>query len=193
MSEMLKAIVSSVLGLFKEEFDVRRLLLLPAVVIILIVALLVLDSVTGFLFFINMERKVAILNELHSLAQDGITQDPELSPIFQKMVAELAAYKPVSLSIPRISAITEIPGLEDFLKFLSGAFLPLAVAVDAYFRREQRKEEWKHTVVGGLVLALVFGFIGILLPTFYRPWVNYLGYPILQVVLILGITKLTKK
>ena len=40
------------------------------------------------------------------------------------------------------------------------------------------------------ILGVFFGGIGILIPTILNPWVNYIGYPILQlVILIISVLK----
>jgi len=44
----------------------------------------------GLVFFWNLDKRMTVLKELNALAQDGVTQNSELNPIYQDLVKELA-------------------------------------------------------------------------------------------------------
>jgi len=182
----MKEILNSLEALFLQ-FNFRRLFFWLFIIGLASAILFTWESLTGYFFFTSVERKITLLKELNSLAKDGISQDSELSPIYNEIVAELTTYK--IHSIPQLSDLK----FERVWKFVSGAFLGLAVAIAGLGDRSKPGKKWKSTVSGGVFVGIVLGVIGIFLPTFYSPWVNYLGYPILQVIVIFGAGKLVQK
>ncbi|HMM05585.1 MAG TPA: hypothetical protein PKD52_02815 [Clostridiales bacterium] len=55
----------------------------------------------------------------------------------------------------------------------------------------------KRTKVVALLLLLalggILGGIGYIIPTFFNPWINYIGWPILQIVFVIGLAAKPKK
>ncbi|MCK6626381.1 MAG: hypothetical protein L6R45_14540 [Anaerolineae bacterium] len=131
----------------------------------------------GLVFFWNLERKVALLKELNSLAQDGITQNNELNPIYQSLVGELARSE-----TPPILTLSFAVG---FWKFFSGAsfwFVLLVLALFVGAKPDDENITVDDSMTGLVMLGLIFGVVGVFLP-FYSPLINYLGFPLSQMLL----------
>jgi len=47
--------------------------------------------------------------------------------------------------------------------------------------------------LGGFGFGILSGLLGIVIPTVYNPWVNYLGYPIVEVVALLMFARIIPK
>lgn len=185
--DAIASLLASLEALF-TEFNLRRLFYWLSLPILAITGLIIWETFTDSFFLARMERRLSLLRELHSLAKDGITQNSELAPSYQEMARQLAEYKVRSFSLVHI---LNYPDSEQFFKFITGGIWGLAVAVSALSDKGKGKEQWKSTLYGGLVFAAVLGFISTLIPTIYSPWVNYIGWPALQLLLILGLSKLT--
>ena len=104
------------------------------------------------------------------------------------MISELESYKIEPLSFGGIfsdfgSAIPRMPS--EFWKFISGGFLGFMVAIAGLVDRKRGNEKWSSTFWGGFVFGILMGLMGIFIPKIYSQWVNYIGFPILQIVVIL--------
>ena len=187
MKEFPSSIIASLESLFLE-FNYRRLLFWVFIIFAFITGLVIFENLTGYAYFSRMERKVSILKSLNELSQDDIASKPELNTIYQDTISELKAYKIEPLSFFGIlsnlgSNIPHIPS--EFGKFISGGFLGFMVAIAGLVDRNKGGEKWSSTFWGGLVFGIIMGLIGAIIPTVYNLWVNYIGFPILQIVLVL--------
>lgn len=187
------SVISSLEALFLQ-FNFRRLLFWIFVISLAITTIISVENTTGYAYFSRMERKVSILKDLNELAQDGITSNQELSPIYHDTVSELETYqiKPLSFSqfLSSLNSLTlNIP--EEFGKFISGGLLGFMVAIAGWVDRKKGGEEWSSTFFGGLILGIIFGFIGAAIPIIYNPWINYIGFPLIQTIVILFFSRKT--
>ena len=191
MKDLPSSIISSLEALFLQ-FNFRRLLFWLFIIIAIIVTLTTAENLTGYTYFSRTERKVAILKDLHELSKNEITQNKNLNPIYQDIVAEINSYEIEPLSFMQFFAAFNTIALqtpEEFGKFISGGFLGFLVAISGLIDRKKGAEGWSSAFFGGLVFGLIFAFIGMFIPTLWNPWVNYLGLPIFQVTVILLISK----
>ena len=79
-----------------------------------------------------------------------------------------------------------------FWKAISGASFWLLFAIAALFGAFG-DENKVAGVIGLSIIGAIFGYIGALIPTIYNPWVNYLGFPALQIGVILFLSSRSKK
>jgi len=112
------------------------------------------------------------------------------------MVSELAAYRVEAFSVAQISSelaslILRIP--ERFWKFVSAAFLGFLVGVSGLVERKKNPDRGSSMALGGFGFGILSGLLGIVIPTVYNPWVNYLGYPIVEVVALLMFARIIPK
>jgi hypothetical protein len=191
MKEFPSSIISSLESLFLE-FNYRRLLFWVFVVLAIVTGLVVFENLTGYAYFSRMERKVSILKSLNELAHDDISSKPELNAIYQDVISELEAYQIKPLSFTGFfsnfgSVIPQMPS--EFWKFISGGFLGFIVAIAGLVDRRQGNERWSSIFWGGLVFGILMGLIGIFIPKIYNLWVNYIGFPVIQIAVILLLSR----
>lgn len=179
MKELLALITSMLAGL-----DIRRRWLATVGALGLAITLLYLFELgTGWLYFRNLEKKVALLSQLRSLEEKGIAQSPVLRPIFEQAASDLAARGTSPASWPTLG----FTGSTALWKGLSGASLWILFALlglGGTFGKDSRLAAF--LVLG--IVAIVLGVIGSILPTVYNPWVNYISFPLLQLVLLIVIS-----
>lgn len=195
MKDIPSSILSSLEALFLQ-FNFRRLLFWVFIIVAAGSLLFATEGMIGYTFFFKMERKISLLKSLNELAQNGIANNSELSPIYHELVAELASYKVEPLSIKQITSALNTLSLhipEWLGKFVSGGLLGFLVALSGLAERKKGSDRWSSLVLGGLFFGILAGLVGIIIPTIYNNLVNYIGYPILQVVAILLISRFTKK
>lgn len=179
------AIIRSLL----DELDVRRRWVAIAGLFILGLALLFsIEYATGWNYYRNLEKKAELLSELHALSMQGIEENGDLYPIYQETVRELSARKVTPPRLPTFSLTISIT----LGKAISGAALWIILALVAPFGVYGENNKIAGSVLLGLV-AILFGFLGAVIPTIVNPWVNYLGFPLLQLVVIITVSVRSKK
>ncbi len=170
------------------EFNYRKLLFWVFIILAIITGLVIFENLTDYAYFSRMERKVYILKNLNELAKDDISSKPELNSIYQDVVSELESYQIEPFSFSRAfsnfgSIIPKMPS--EFWKYISGGFLGFIVAIAGFVDRKKGNEKWSSIFWGGLVFGMLMGLIGVFIPKIYNIWINYIGFPVLQIVAIL--------
>src|SRR5436309_3995999 len=88
---MFDRVFESLQSLF-VQFSVRRLLFWIFVVVIVGIGLILYLSALDPFFYDQMDRRSSLLRQFQVLAQSGVAADPELGPIYHRLVAELASH-----------------------------------------------------------------------------------------------------
>ncbi len=147
---------------------------------------------TGQLYFSRLERKITLLTELQKLKDSGIENNPELYNIYQDLVVELESF---SVEQPAIVSIKPVDFSEPAAigKAISGAFLWVLILVFgvSYEIRKAGKITGTTTAIAVflLVVSLLFAWFGMIIPTIINPWVNFIGFPIVQIIILVILTR----
>jgi hypothetical protein len=140
------------------------------------------ENLTGHFELGRAERKIALLKELQSMSDANIQSHPELKPIYQKIVSDLTSFESPKSILPSLVFVN----LHDsvvFGKAISGAFLIFVMSLLGFPGAIKAKIEIPWLILISVLLlstSIIFGWIGTLIPTIYNPWVNYIGFPLLQ-------------
>jgi hypothetical protein len=164
-----------------EGLDFRRRWF--AIVIFFALALAVLlgfEYFTGFNYYRSLEKKVKLLKELHTLAQDDIAQNQDLNRVYQETIEELSSRKVSSLTLPSVVFASSVT----FWKAVSGASIWALFAILALFGVFGREKKAAGTIILGIV-AILFGYLGTIIPTIHNPLVNYFAFPVIQLAILL--------
>lgn len=150
------------------------------------------ENVTGQFYFSRLEKKITLLRELKELRDSGIVQDPELNQIYQDMVNDLESFsvdRPVTMSTGTINLSDPVT----IGKAISGGFLWLLVfivGIPGEIKKNKRLTGMTFFIgIFILVIALLFSWIGMSIPTILNPWVNYIGFPILQIFILIYLSR----
>ncbi len=162
-------------------FSPRRLLAWLFFLAFVVIIIFMIEDLSGFIFFAAMEKKISLLKELNSLAQAGGTQDPNLKPLFQELLSQIASYKIQPLSSLILPAMTWISENESIWKFLSGALILVVLAITQRTNSNEGIREWSLGFLFLFIPGIIMGIIGVLIPNFGSPWVNVVAYPFLEV------------
>jgi hypothetical protein len=142
------------------------------ILILLVLGILAFEYYSGFIFYWSMAQKINLLKELNVLAKDGIAANPELYSVYERTLQQLASREIQPLSLP-IFVSTEV------WKVLSGAFLGLLFTVVGVVQRNP------SVAFGAFAFAIIGGFLALLLPILFNPWVNFLGFPIAEATFLI--------
>ena len=82
---------------------------------------------------------------------------------------------------------------ENIMKFISGAFWWLLLLIVGMFSKQESISSKIGLIIFLVFLVLIFGVMGIMIPSFTLKFINYIGFPLLQFILGLLIALLIIK
>lgn len=156
------------------------------VIFILVIAIIFPYIDANFFYYSRIEKRVSILQNLSEINIEKVSQYPELRREYDGILSEIQKQR--ELSIFGITSYEKNENNVLLFKFLSGGafawFITLCVPFMNTFENKKMK------VLAFLLLALfggILGGIGYIIPIIFNPWVNYIGYPILQLIILIAL------
>ncbi len=178
--------VELIVSWIQKNFKNPKLYATFAVLIILIA--LIFPYIDANLFFFNrIEKRVSILQSLSEIDMEKVCQFPALQKEYDAILSEIEKQR--ELSISGVTSSEQTPSNVALIKFLSGGALAWIITLCVPFMTTFKDKKTK--VLAFLLLAFlggILGLIGYIVPTILNPWVNYLGYPILQLIALIALT-----
>ncbi|MGN0357557.1 MAG: hypothetical protein ACI4E0_07070 [Blautia sp.] len=155
-------------------------------VLIIIIALIFPYIDANFFFYNRIEKRVSILQNLSEIDMEKVSQFPALQEEYDAILSEIKKQREWSISgvIPSEQTTSKV----SFIKFLSGGALAWLIALCVPFMDTFKDSKTK--ALSFLLVALfggILGGIGYVIPTIFNPWVNYIGYPVLQLISLIAI------
>jgi hypothetical protein len=123
----LKDIASFFVSLFQDLKLPIRWVAFISLLMFIILGALGFEQLTGHFYLSKLERKVALLKSLQTIADAGIDNHPELKTVYEKAASELLSFEvrtPASY-IPSL----QIGGPNTLGKAISGAFIWIVVMI----------------------------------------------------------------
>ena len=162
--------------------------LYAALTFFIIIVVLVYPYVDANFFFYNrIEKRVSILQSLSEIDAEKVSQSPALQEEYDAILTDIEKQREWSIS--GIIFSQQSQSTVPLFKFLSGGALAWLVTLCIPFMNTF--EDKKAKIAAFLLLALfggLLGGIGYIIPTIFNPWVNYIGYPFLQLVALVALT-----
>ena len=169
-----------------EGFSAKyRWLILLLILGVLFFIFLVVEHYSGWCYYSNMSKKIAILEGLQSLTDSGILHNKQLIPIFNQTVSDISGDQ-----ITRFQ-FTEKATL--LWKAVSGASIGFLILIAALAASKKNRNKKGAMIVGSLFFTVLSVLVAISLPTLGFPFVNYLGVPVTALLALVLITKLYTK
>lgn len=142
----------------------------------------------NFLFYNRIEKRVDILRELSEIDLETISKSPALQEEYNAVLSEIANQRKWSIFGANTSGQDENLRNISFYKFVSGGILMWIITILVPFM--DTFESRGSKVIAFLICTLVgviLGWIGYMIPTFFNPLINYIGFPSLQLVLLISL------
>ena len=176
--------------MFEKIFDIvktnlKNPKLYITLLVLLVIILLLFPYIDANVFYYQrVNNRVEVLSKISELDTDRISNNEILQAEYHSILQELEKQKDGSLgSVFKTNAGSS----ENLFKFISGGLLFWILAFVCIFIKSFKRLRDK---VLGIILCVVaggiIGFIASLLPTIINPFVNYIGFPIL-ILIIIGI------
>lgn len=155
-------------------------------VFILVIAIIFPYIDANFFYYSRIEKRVSILQNLSEIDIEKVYQYPALRREYDDILSEIQKQRELSVFGVISSEKTEnnIP----LFKFLSGGALAWLITLCVPFMNTF--EDKKAKILAFLLLTLfggILGGIGYIIPIIFNPWVNYIGYPILQLIILIAL------
>lgn len=192
MSDALGKIIEELVDVFKRNYKKPKLWVTLIVMFIVFVLLIpYIDS--NFFYFSRMEKRISILERVMELDQELIESNQVYTNEYNSILMEIEQQNERSINSLMNKMLT---GIESFtaigkaesnktLKFVTGAFWSLIITMCIPFMNTFKKRSDK--VLAFIILLLVSALLGgaaSIIPTIISPMVNYIGVPLIQIVIL---------
>ena len=129
---------------------------------------------------VQIEQEISILTKINDLSNRKLSKDIEL-----KLYADINAKAEKLITNNQISENLIYRYNNDPWKLYSGILLWIIVLIALLFQKQKLMMKIAPIFLLILIIAGI-GAIGLMLPTIISPWVNYFGYPLLQIVFLVS-------
>jgi len=172
---------------FLEKMSLKRLGILVVILVILLFLFPIIES--NFLYYNRLDSRIEILERMLDIEADKVISNEILKEEYYSILEEIDSHKVYSSNILASETTKEVK----MWKFISGSILGIIIIFCIPFIYKSFKE-----AVSGffalLLIAATLGFVGLIIPTFSNPYINYIGWPVTQLVLtIIGLIAYSKK
>lgn len=183
-------VANFIASLFKDMKLSTRWVAIVLIIFLTALGLLGFEYLTGHFYYQSLERKINLLKELQLIANEDISKNPELYPIYQSAVKELSRCEVRNLAFlpPRDLGNPVIWG-----KAIGGALVWLLILAVGVVSEVKKTGKLTGIIIAVavvlIIIAAIFAWIGTIIPTIYAPWVNYVGFPLIQLVFLFLLTR----
>lgn len=193
MGNAIGKIIEEFVELFKRNYKRPRLwFFIVAVCIFIILLIPYIDY--NFFYFSRMEKRIGILERIMTLNQEVINSNQAYLNEYQSILQEMEQQSERSINsvtnkliyyIDQFVAIGNGEG-NKVIKFFTGAIWFIIITLCVPFMNTfDNKSEKVLAFVLLAILSIIIGFIFSVIPIVISPLVNYIGFPILQIVIVI--------
>lgn len=201
MSNTVGKLIEELLEVFKKNYKRPRLWICLGLIIFCFVLLFpYIDS--NFLYFSRMEKRISILERVMELDQEKINSNPAYQNEYQSILKEMEQQSERTINSVMNRVSNYINNLMEtgkeqgnrWIKFFTGAIWFIIVTVCIPFMNTFKKRSDKVLAfVLMIIISLLAGWIFSIIPIIVTPMFNYIGIPIMQIILLIAIVNKSKK
>lgn len=201
MSNTVGKLIEELLEGFKKNYKRPRLWICLGLIIFCFVLLFpYIDS--NFLYFSRMEKRISILERVMELNQEKINSNPAYQNEYQSILKEMEQQSERTINSVMNRVSNYINNLMEtgkeqgnrWIKFFTGAIWFIIVTVCIPFMNTFKKRSDKMLAfVLILIISFLVGWIFSIIPIIVTPMFNYIGIPIMQIILLIAIVNKSKK
>lgn len=201
MSNTVGKLIEELLEVFKKNYKRPRLWICLGLIIFCFVLLFpYIDS--NFLYFSRMEKRISILERVMELDQEKINSNQAYQNEYQSILKEMEQQSERTINSVMNRVSNYINNLMEtgkeqgnrWIKFFTGAIWFIIVTVCIPFMNTFKKRSDKMLAfVLMLIISFLSGWIFSIIPIIVTPMFNYIGIPIMQIILLIAIVNKSKK
>lgn len=201
MGDAIGKIIEELVELFKRNYK-RPKLWLSIATILFIVVLLIPYIDSNFFYFTRIEKRINVLDKIMALDQDTINSNQAYVDEYQRILLEMEQQSERSINslmnkfINQVKYLTSMGNREGNIriKFFTGAFWLLLITVCIPFMNTFKKRSDK--LIAFVLLLIMSGILGwffSIVPDIISPMVNYIGAPLIQIIVVIIIAMKSNK
>lgn len=201
MSNTVGKLIEELLEVFKKNYKRPRLWICLGLIIFCFVLLFpYIDS--NFLYFSRMEKRISILERVMELDQEKINSNPAYQNEYQSILKEMEQQSERTINSVMNRVSNYINNLMEtgkeqgnrWIKFFTGAIWFIIVTVCIPFMNTFKMRSDKVLAfILMLIISFLAGWIFSIIPIIVTPMFNYIGIPIMQIILLIVIVNKSKK
>ncbi|MBR3600869.1 MAG: hypothetical protein IKL49_00865 [Lachnospiraceae bacterium] len=201
MSNTVGKLIEELLEVFKKNYKRPRLWICLGLIIFCFVLLFpYIDS--NFLYFSRMEKRISILERVMELDQEKINSNQAYQNEYQSILKEMEQQSERTINSVMNRVSNYINNLMEtgkeqgnrWVKFFTGAIWFIIVTVCIPFMNTFKKRSDKVLAfVLMIIISFLAGWIFSIIPIIVTPMFNYIGIPIMQIILLIAIVNKSKK
>ena len=170
--------IQSILEFFERlitDFSWQRASVVGAIVLLVFLSVFLYEGETGTFALQKTEREIALIERLTSIADSGALQsEPKLRSAYSAVLDQLL----LNISGTSSPWIVTNGFLKVFASVIAWLILILLMKLASPTGLE------RNTMIGVLIAATPFVLLSLAMPDFENRWVNYVVYPLLQVIFV---------
>ena len=161
------------------------------------IALMLAPIISNYFYGnIKLAQQIQNLKELNSIDRDEIN-DARVRDYYDKIADSLIKEKPpttgISLRFDFPKSWGDLLNVKYITKFLSFSFWWLLLFIVGVFTKQDSIIEKIGALFVLFIIIIIFGIIGLAIPTFEPFSINFIGIPIIQLIVLIGIIALITK
>lgn len=160
--------------------------------VIVVIALVFPYVDANFSFYNRIEKRVNILQSLSEIDVEKVSQYPALQKEYDAIIPEIEKQR--ELSISNAISMEQTSSYIPLFKFLSGGALVWIITLCIPFMNTFKDKKTK--VLTFFLLAIFGGILGgvaYIIPTIFNPWINFVGFPVLQLIMLIALAMKPKQ
>ena len=193
MKDTIGKLIEELLTLFKKNYNRPRLWIGLMITTFCIVLLFpYIDS--NFFYFSRIEKRISILERVMELDEAKINSNQVYKDEYQSILQEIEQQSERSVNSVMNKAAMYINSIvpagkrqgNSWIKFFTGAiwFLIVTICIPFMNTFEKRSDKILAFILL-LVMSILVGWVFSIIPIIFTPMVNYIGVPILQILLVI--------
>ncbi len=201
MGTFISKLLDELLNIFKKNYKSPRLWL--GIFLLIFCFMLLFPYIdSNFLYFSRMEKRINLLKNVMTLDQIQINSNSVYLNEYESILQEMEQQEDKTINSVMNKVYAYVDNIYDegrsqgntLLKFLTGAIWCILVTLCVPFMNTFKKMADKILAfIMLIVITVVVGYICVLIPIIYKPMVNYVGIPLLQIILVCAFVRNSNK
>jgi ATP-dependent Zn protease len=171
------------------------------IIILCLVIVIIFPVISNYLFSnTRLNQQIQIIKELNNINRDNIL-DTRVRDYYDTIVESLKNNKPQASQIVIIrdypKQISDYLKTTNIIKFLSGSIWWILFFIVGVFAKQDSRQAKFSSLIIMLLFIFIFGIVGVYIPTFDPFVINFIGFPMIQIciliIIILLVSKMNKK
>jgi hypothetical protein len=174
--------IYTIISSFIEKLEIKpKWLQILIIIVVLLAGFYIYEGITNQNYYQNIESQVNLLTKLNEVNYSEISTNPDLYPFYQKIIQNLLSTNTQKDLFSWIKSVNVDNVF--YIKTLTAGIVWLIMIVVTLFTTKDNVLR-KKAIRLFFVIWIISGLLGAITPTIFSPIINYLIYPIIEILII---------